>query len=479
MRTPKIMKHAMRNTCAAAIGGCLILLTGCVFEKDAGAPLLRGGGSETTLSGRVLDATGAPVPGAAIRVRPQDDPPPNLFSSDSGESVSPPLAYTGPDGHYRLTGLASGSYFVECRGASGGPQGAAVLPAEVDAQDSLRLPDAVLRPTGSVRGRITAPPVDFGPLHAVFVYVPGLWKRKIADESNGYAFHITDIPAGKYTLVLQPAYPASLAQWNILELTMDVASGDTLELDSLTLPRRAMLQNPMYSKDSAAAWAYYQATLDSGQDADADWVPYHTAVLGNRIIMLHDVSGSPKRLPKEILALDALESIYLLGWPADGFLHPISIAPEISNLPHLKSLRLEYFDLKSTPAWTGSFPALTTLSLSEGAGFPEWVLEVPALAKLALKGCSVTGLPKGITRLRNLRILDLEANVLKSLPPELMRMESLQGVRVRMNRLCNTTAEEKAWIGRQDSLWIAQADPLVFGSTRDTVGWEETQICGE
>lgn len=475
MRIKTIMKKP-----ALLMSACLLLLTGCVFEKDPNAPALQGGGSETTLSGRVVDASGAPVSGAAIRVRNQDDPPPNLFSSDSGEAVSPPQAFTDSDGLYRLSGLASGSYYVECRGEAGGPQGAALLPAEIDAQDSLRLPDAVLRPTGSIRGRISVPPdAPSSGFSAVYVYIPGMWKRRIADQLNGYAFHITDIPAGRYTLLLQPAYPASLSRWNILELTMDVGSGDTLELDSLSLPVRAALQDSAYSKDSAAAWAFYQAALDSDQYQEPVWVAMHTAVLGNRITMLYDLNGSIKGLPKEILGLDALEYIYLIGLPDGIGLRPIPIAPEISNLPHLKTLKLVMYDLKRTPAWTGTFPALTTLVLNETGGFPEWVLEVPTLANLTLTSGSVTGLPKEITRLRNLRTLNLEANQLKALPPELMTMRTLQGVRLRMNQLCHTTVAEKAWIGRQDSLWTAQADPLAFWRGQDSVGWEESQVCGE
>jgi hypothetical protein len=57
-----------------------------------------------------------------------------------------------------------------------------------------------------------------------------------------------------------------------------------------------------------------------------------------------------------------------------------------------------------------------------------------------------------------------------------MGMQSLQGVRLRGNKLCGTTAAEKEWIGRQDSLWMAQADTLAI--LPDTVGWEATQVCG-
>jgi hypothetical protein len=108
--------------------------------------------------------------------------------------------------------------------------------------------------------------------------------------------------------------------------------------------------------------------------------------------------------------------------------------------------------------------------------FPEWVLNVVSLTSLDLLTGGLVGLPKDFPRLRNLRVLNLGGNGLQALPPELIAMKSLQGVNLRGNRLCSTTAEEKAWINRQDSLWIAQEDPLM-GITYDK-GWEETQQCG-
>lgn len=55
-------------------------------------------------------------------------------------------------------------------------------------------------------------------------------------------------------------------------------------------------------------------------------------------------------------------------------------------------------------------------------------------------------------------------------------MASLQGVNLRHNGLCSTTDAEKAWIARQDSLWMNRQDPLA--AVRDTLTWEATQSCG-
>jgi hypothetical protein len=448
-----------------------LLLSGCLLEKEKNS-LERGGGSETTLSGRVVDASGAPVSGAAIRVRLQSDLPPNLFSDEAGEVAASPQAYSGPDGDYQVQGLASGSYFVECRVASGL---AALVPTELRPDDSVRLPDAVLLPTGVIKGRITAPlDSNFSPLNAVYVYLLGIWKRTVAQDSAGHAFMLTDVPAGTYTLRAQAAFPVDLSHWNILERTgLVVPPGDTLDLDTLILPERAIVNDSVYTRDSAAAAAFYLASLDSGEVPEPDWVERHFAVTGNRITMFYHFQGNLKRVPKEILSLDALEYINIIGQPDIR----LELAPELSRLPNLKYLYLDRYDLSGLPAWTGTFPSLTNVALSYMNTFPEWLYEVPSLASLRV-GDSVSSVPKGISRLKNLRHLGLGRQI-RSFPSELLLMPSLEGVNLRYNRICETTAEEKAFLDRQDSLvFAAYVDPLTR-PVRDTLKWEETMHCGE
>lgn len=465
------LMHLRRFLLRAFAPAALLLLAGCMLNKEDHSPAVQGGGSETTVTGRVVDANGAPVPGAAIRIRPENDTPPNLYSADSSEAVDQPVAYSGPDGGFRLPGLASGSYFVECRAAA---NQAALLQAEISGHDSLHLPDAVLRPTGAIKGRIIEPMDGSNRgFSAVYVYIPGLWKRQVVMDQSGFGFLLKDIPAGKYTLRLQPAFPSMLAQWNILELRdVEVTPGDTLDLDSLSLPERKGIQDSMYTQDSAMAWAYHLASLAPGEEPESGWVERHTGVIGNRIKMLYELALPSHGVPKEIQTLSGLESIIIYSL-TDSSVR--SIAPEISTLPHLNRLSLMNCDLKNLPAWTGSFPALTVLDLSEVDRFPEWVLELGSLRRLSL-GQNLTSLPKEIGRLKNLVVLNLAGNQLQALPPELLRMKSLQGVSLRGNRLCETTAEEKAWIERQDSLVIKEADPL--SSIPDTLGWEATQRCG-
>lgn len=454
---------------------CAAFLAACMTDKDTPLQQSRGGGSETTLAGIVRDDSGNPVAGASLRLRAQDDPPPNLFSKDSGEAVAAPLAYTLADGSYRLTGIVEGQWFLECRA---GDRRAALLRVETgrgDGKDSLTLPDAILQPTATVRGMVRFAD-DSGFAADTYVFIPGLWKRTVAKPLEGFAFQLNDIPAGTYTLVVQPAYPATLSRWKISERPITLAPGQTLDLDSVFLAARTGMQDPAYSRDSAAAWAFHLASLDSGAMPRYDWVLAHTAVTGNRITMLYDFDASVFRIPPEVKALDALEVIYVMGLPGPTG-KPFTIAPEVSTLPNLRRLWLPLLNLEPLPAWTGTFPALASLDLGSTGlkTFPEWVLGVKNLTTLMLAGHNFTALPKEFTELKKLRALELSGNAFASVPEPLRRMPGLQAVRLRGNRLCDLDAETKAWLSRGDSAWQAQTDPLF---PVDTVGWEETQVCG-
>ncbi|MEO7778227.1 MAG: carboxypeptidase regulatory-like domain-containing protein [Fibrobacteria bacterium] len=467
----------VRPVIHSVFGAFALLMANCMFENKSSFP--EGGGSETTLSGRVVDASGAPVSGAAVRIRLQSDLPPNLYSDQPGEASLNPQAYSGPDGRYQVQGLAAGTYFVECRVARGL---AGMVPADLRKdEDTVRLPDAVVRATGAIRGRIAGAADSSDPgLAAVCVYLLGIWKREVARDSNAHAFLITDVPAGEYTLRAQPAYPDDLSRWNVLEREhVNVQSGDTLDLDSLVLPQRAALHDPVYTRDSAAAAAFYLASLYSGEEPQPDWVRHHFAVTGNRITMFYDFQGSFHRVPANVLALDGLEYFNIMGKP--DYNTPglpdirLEAAPELSRLPNLKYLYIQFYDLSGLPAWTGSFAALSSLGLTRLKAFPEWVYEIPSLVYLGL-GDSIPTVPPGISKLKNLRGLGLW-NQISIFPSELMSMPSLQGVSLRENRICTITAEEKAWMDRQDSILQAvEPDPLE-STVKDTLKWEETQVC--
>lgn len=464
--------HSRLYLCAA-----LACLAGCQpSDPTVGGVTPRGGGSETTLVGRVLDDSGRAVAGAAIRIRDEEESP---FDFGGIDSATPglPDAYSDAEGKYRIDGVHTGPrYLIECRRDAG--EAAAVF-TDADDEDTVHAPDAILRPTGTVRGRVRLPDslTDYAG-YAIYAYIPGLWQRTVVERDTP-TFEIRDVPAGTYALRLQPAYPIMLAVVGILETGgIKVEPGETTDMGELTLPRRAPTSDPeAYARDSAAV-ASFGGQLDSRPD-----VQDFSAVLGNRIILLYDLSGLLSRITDRVRDLDALERIYLRNFrePADS-LHPEGgpakpLSPAISELPHLRSLRLTDMPASGLPLWTGTFPALTSLEMTDAGldSIPAWILERKRLTYLGLEMNRVETLPEALSAFNGLRVLDLDGNRLRSIPPFLLRMKSLQGVNLRRNRICSATADEKIWMASQDSLWLRQRDPLE--SMPDTLSWEATQDC--
>ncbi len=457
----------------------LACLAGCQpSDPTIGDVTPRGGGSETTLVGRVLDDSGRAVAGAAIRIRDEEESP---FDFGGIDSAAPglPDAYSDAEGKYRIDGVHTGPrYLIECRRDAGG---AAAVYTDADDEDTIHAPDAILRPTGVVRGRVRLPDslansMSWG---AVYASIPGLWQKAVV-KGDTTAFEITDVPAGTYALRLQPAYANMLVLLGILEIAgIKVEPSETTDVGELTLPRRGPTTDPeAYARDSAAV-ASFGGRWDSLPD-----VQDFSAVLGNRIILLYDLAGLLPRITDRVRELDALERIYLRYFrePADS-LHPEGgpakpLSPAISELSHLRSLRLTGMPASGYPRWTGTFPALTSLDLTEAGldTIPAWILERKRLTYLALAANRLETIPATLSALNGLRELDLDGNRLRSIPPCLLRMKSLQGVNLRRNRICSATADEKAWMARQDSLWIRQQDPLE--SMPDSLSWEATQDCG-
>lgn len=466
MRLPRFSRTA------SLLLAAFLAMQGCLLEKDNG----HGGGSETTigLAGKVVDPSGNPVSGAAVHIRLEGTLPSNPNATEPGEAAEAPAAITGPDGAYQLTHLAPGTYWVECRGEA---SRAALVPAELPEGDTLvTLPDAVLKPTGSIRGRLASSTIggENGPkLFHLYAYIPGLGNRAILSESNGYSFLLEGIPEGTYALRVQPAYRFNLEILNILVVQdLAVASGDTLDLDSLILPYRADIHDAAYSLDSTSVAAFLLANTSPDRGLNLYPIEGYTAMTGNRITMLYDFEGSIKLLSKDLGNLDKLEVIYLWAGPESTLAMPEPVA-----LPNLRRLWLRGYQFDSLPAWVTSFPALASLQLIRAnlKSFPLRVLEVPNLDYLDLSSNAIQAIPDSISKSRKLRVLSLSGNGIERIPPALRSMKSLRGVMLRGNRICRTTPDEKAWILEQDSLWYAQSDPLE--GLPDTTAWDATQDC--
>lgn len=468
---PALRRLLLPRPSALALFAAALLLAGCMQDRASG------GGSETTVvgvTGKVVDAAGTPVPGAAVRVRPEGALPrlePGAGANPGGIDEAP-MAFTEADGSFLITDLAPGEYYVECRGQY---SGAALVAAKVE-DSVVRLPDAVLQPPGAVRGRIMPPPSAFQGDVDAYVYIPGLPARTLALVRDSMRFVLADVPAGRYTLRVQPAFPRPLGVYGVLEVRgVEIPPGDTLDLDTLILPLRAAIQDSAYSRDSSALLAILRANAAPGFEDTV--VEYNSMVTGNRIIALYNFEGSIRRLTPEIGTLDRLEVLYLWG-PGQDSLVSLEVSPEIRKLRGLKRLWLRSYALDGLPSWAESFRELSSLMLSASGlkAFPPRVADFAFLSYLDLSGNAIPALPPAIGRMKQLRVLDLSDNDLSSLPAELMAMQSLKGVRLRKNRLCSVEPAWKAWITLQDSLWIKQVDPFSYYNPKDS-GWEATQKC--
>lgn len=78
-------------------------------------------GDRSTVTGRVVDSTGAPVAGASVTI------------SGSRQPLNDIAALTGPDGRFRFRGLPAGDYSLHVFGGGKGTGGAAfnVIAGEV------------------------------------------------------------------------------------------------------------------------------------------------------------------------------------------------------------------------------------------------------------------------------------------------------------------------------------------------------------
>ena len=449
-----------------------MFLSGCVFEKE-NTPIAQGGGSETTLSGRVVDASGAPVSGAAIRIRLQSDLPPNLFSGQSREVAATPQTYSGPDGNYRVDGLASGSYFVECRAARGL---AALLPAELLPEDSVLLPDAVLLPTGAIKGRVTVRlDSNINKLFAAYVYLLGTGKGEYAQDSTGHTFLLTDVPAGAYTLRAQAAIPQGSLP---------------LEHPGTHRPDRSS-RRYLGSRQPVPARTLHHARprLHPRLRRRRGFIPGFAGFRRSPGTRLGRTAFRCNRQPHHrcsttsLATLSAYPRTFSLSMPWNTSISS-DVRTSAWNSPRkfptcpISSISASNgYNLSGLPAWTGTFPSLTNLYFTDTKTFPEWIYEIPTLVSVSV-GDSIASVPKGISKLKNLRYLGL-GNHISIFPSELLRMPSLEGVNLRYNRICETTAEEKAFLDRQDSIiFAAETDPIM-SPVRDTLKWEETQNCGE
>ena len=157
-------------------------------------PLLSGGG----LSGRVTDASGSPLPRAAVLLQPAFGHPLERWN-DRSELLRP--ASTDVAGFYEFSNLMPGAYRVTAN-APGMQDGTLREAALVEDGRDVEVGPIRLAPGLELTGRVVAP--DDAPVPAARVRVRGSSSgtpldRRIAADANG-RFRLEHLPPGALTL---------------------------------------------------------------------------------------------------------------------------------------------------------------------------------------------------------------------------------------------------------------------------------------
>lgn len=139
----------------------------------------------------IYNEDGSPAVGAAIRLRSRDF----IASHDNSfiDTVSR-NAVTDKNGAFTIDSVDSGSYFIEI---NDGHSHAVLLSCEMASDDTLlRLPEATLLPTGTIKGTFSTKPDGS---KALSIQIYGLERSGVFDSTSG-EFYIFDVPGGKYTI---------------------------------------------------------------------------------------------------------------------------------------------------------------------------------------------------------------------------------------------------------------------------------------
>ncbi|KIC76325.1 hypothetical protein DB41_GJ00040 [Neochlamydia sp. TUME1] len=136
-------------------------------------------------------------------------------------------------------------------------------------------------------------------------------------------------------------------------------------------------------------------------------------------------------LPPEIAQLSHLQTLRL------DYNQLTSIPAAIAQLSHLHTLRLDYNQLTAIPAEIRQLSQLQNLYLSNNqlSAIPAEIRQLPQLQYLLLNNNQLTALPAAIGQLSQLQYLDLSNNQLTALPVEIGQLANLQWLYLSNNKL--------------------------------------------
>lgn len=223
-----------------------------------------------TIAGRVVDASGRPVEGAAVLAVPAEGHGPGGVSAGSDVRIAA-AATTEEDGRFLLRGIDPGRYQV--RASQPGHGDAATEADGGDRDVKLQLPDA-----GRIAGRV----VDSAgaPVPAFSVIVrrgdAGLQAPVVATASVVDAegrFTVDDLAAGSYKVVA-----TALGRAPAREVAVQVAAGKTAEAE-LRVPAGGVVFGTVVSRASGKPLQYARVSVEGTPVDNASVTPAFASVV--------------------------------------------------------------------------------------------------------------------------------------------------------------------------------------------------------
>lgn len=323
------MRHIPRSRIQLLLFAGAIALAGCRIG-DPSVPLpvkgAQDGVSQTIplIEGKVLDAQGQPVPGAAIRAYASR----YRIEGISSQVDSAVTGTTDALGRFALKNPPLGSIAVEASTLGGLKALKLNVPVAQGAQ--VEVGTLTLKPTGSIRGRVHT--ADGGALLGTDVFIPGTDRAAKTDGEGN--FTLDDVPEGTYPLAaMRQSYAPAVAQGIVVRPNEQAQAELTLRLDAPTL---SSLSAPNGGPGSTLTlrgenfgaskhtilFVYFNSTLATTferlSDSEIRVTVPDTVTSGNVVVVSGGVSSNP--LPFTVISRIALAPEVVGVYP--GSAHP-------------------------------------------------------------------------------------------------------------------------------------------------------------